>query len=241
MASRLTSSSDTSIKAFIPCHNYGSICALEHINISIPKGQMLAIMGPNGGGKSTFLKIMAGLISLKAPAYCSVPLNHRHDLAFLPQSTVFDRTFPLLVEDVVQMGLWSKIGLKRSLPKEYKDVVSQCLSQVGLSGFEKRSLVALSGGQLQRLLFARLLAQDAQIILLDEPFAAVDSATTADLIQLIYKWHTQGKTVIVVLHDLNLVKTYFPTTLLLAKENLGYGLTADVLNAESITKAAFHV
>ena len=133
--------SNTCIKAFIPCHHYGSICALEHIDISIPWGQLLAIIGPNGGGKSTFLKIVSGLEPLVSPASLSVSLTHRHDLAFLPQSTVFDRTFPLLVEDVVQMGLWSKIGLRRSLPKEYKDVVPHCLAQVGLAGFEKRSLL----------------------------------------------------------------------------------------------------
>lgn len=241
MTNHSSLSSQISVKAFIPCHHYGSICALEHIDISIPRGQLLAIIGPNGGGKSTFLKIISGLEPLVSPASLSLSLTHRHDLAFLPQSTVFDRTFPLLVEDVVQMGLWSKIGLRRSLPREYKDVVPHCLAQVGLAGFEKRSLIALSGGQLQRLLFARIIAQDAQIILLDEPFAAVDSATTADLMGLVCQWHGHGKTVLVVLHDLNLVKTYFPHSLLLAKENLGYGLTADVLTADSLTRAAFHV
>lgn len=167
--------------------------------------------------------------------------THPYDMAFLPQTNEIDRTFPLLVEDVIAMGLWPKMGPFRRLPASMAPLIHGILAQVGLQGLEKRSIQALSGGQMQRLFFGRLLAQDAPIILLDEPFAAVDPQTTQDLLQLLKDWHKSGKTIIAVLHDLNVVQRHFPLTLLLAKTIIKYGPTDEVLIPETLAKAAFYV
>lgn len=224
----------------IPCYTYGHICALQSIDVDIPCGQLTALIGPNGGGKSTFMKILAGIYQADQ-GQIDIPRTTLSDLAYLPQSTTIDRSFPLQVQDVVAMGLWSKTGMFRKLPPALKPCIHEILAQVGLSGFEKRPLMALSGGQFQRLLFARLIAQDARILLLDEPFAAIDPATTEDLILLIQSWQNQGKTVLVVLHDLNIVKKYFPHALLLARQVIAYGPTEAVLSTENLAKAAFYV
>lgn len=224
----------------IPFYSYGSVCALDSLNISIPCGQLTAIIGPNGGGKSTLLKLISGIYPLQKGSI-SFPKTYPGHLAYLQQTAVFDRTFPLRVEDVVAMGLWSKIGMFGRLPCHLKPKITGILSQVGLSGYENRSLTALSGGQLQRLLFARLIAQDADIILLDEPFAAIDPATTQDLVSLLHAWNAEGKTILTVLHDLNLVKQHFSSTLLLARSIISYGQTKDVLTAENLAKAVFNV
>lgn len=224
----------------IPSYTYGHICALQSIDVNIPCGQLTAIIGPNGGGKSTFMKILAGIYPV-AEGNIHIPLTTLCDLAYLPQSTTIDRSFPLQVQDVVAMGLWSKTGMFRKLPPTLKPRIHEILGQVGLSGFEKRPLLALSGGQFQRLLFARLMAQDAHVILLDEPFAAVDPATTEDLMRLIQSWQNQGKTVLIVLHDLNLVKKYFSHALLLARQVIAYGSTETVLSTENLARATFYV
>lgn len=227
-----------SLHISISGYNYGTIEALESLDLSIPSNSLLAIIGPNGGGKSTLLKLIAGL--LKTTDAC-LPSTAPEDIAYLPQLSCFDRTFPLKVSDIVAMGMWPKIGLYKKLSPEMHLQISSLLTKVGLDGFEDRPLTALSGGQMQRLLFARLMAQDAQIILLDEPFSAVDPATTLDLIKLIQDWHQEGKTVIAVLHDLRIVKNYFPTSLLLAKKIVAYDQTSHVLNNDNLAKAAFYV
>jgi zinc/manganese transport system ATP-binding protein len=223
----------------IPCYQYGAIKALEEVQARIPSGSLLAIIGPNGGGKSTLLKLLAGLYKpTHGKISCSAP---RHDIAYLPQANEIDRSFPIRAEDVVAMGMWPVIGPFNRLPSHLHPKINEILDQVGLNGLGKRSLQALSGGQLQRLFFARLIAQDASIILLDEPFAAVDPATTQDLLAILQTWHTRGKTIIAVLHDLTIVRRYFPETLLLAKRILSYGPTPQVLAVENLAKATFYV
>lgn len=230
----------TCLRINLSGYRYGDIPALEALEVSIPLNSLTAIIGPNGGGKSTFLKIAAGLLKAN-DSTISLPIQSIKDLAYLPQMSTFDRTFPLKVSDVVAMGLWPSIGLFRKLPKQMRSQISVLLEKVGLNGFEDRALTALSGGQMQRLLFARLMAQDAKIILLDEPFAAVDPATTQDLIKLIQQWHKDGKTIIAVLHDLTIVRNYFPHTLLLSKKVIAHDATENVLVAEKLAKAAFNV
>lgn len=222
-------------------HTYGSITALEKISLDIPLASLTAIIGPNGGGKSTLLKLLAGIYPLTKPNTITCAYNNRFDIAYLPQACTIDRHFPLLVEDVIAMGLWPKIGPFRRLGRDLRPQIQEILSKVGLAGLEKRSLDALSGGQVQRLFFGRLMAQDAPILLLDEPFAAIDPKTTQDLMTLLQDWHTQGKTIIAVLHDLNLVRRYFPQTLLLAKTKIDFGPSETVLVPETLAKAAFYV
>ena len=135
------------------------------------------------------------------------------------------------------MGLWPKRGLLGRYTKQDREAVSHALLSVGLSGFETRPLDTLSGGQLQRALFARVLVQDADIILLDEPFNAIDAKTVGDLIEVIHRWHGDNLTVMVVAHDLDLVRQHFPETLLLARGPIAWGKTGEALNPENLLRA----
>jgi zinc/manganese transport system ATP-binding protein len=159
------------------------------------------------------------------------------DIAYLPQQSSVDRSFPMSVFDLVSMGLWREIGLFGGLGRARKLQVRDALSAVGLEGFERRSIGTLSGGQLQRTLFARLLLQDAQVIALDEPFNALDAKTAADLMALVQRWHGESRTIVAVLHDLNLVRDHFPDTLLIARRTVGWGRTEQVLTGENLLRA----
>jgi zinc/manganese transport system ATP-binding protein len=141
------------------------------------------------------------------------------------------------VFDCVAMGLWRDIGIWRSVGKDGKRAVLGALATVGLTDFHHRSVGSLSGGQFQRVLFARLLLQDASVVLLDEPFRAVDTKTVQDLVELILRWHTEGRTIIAALHDLDQVRAYFPQTLVLARELVAWGESSVVLAPDILTKA----
>ncbi len=221
-------------------HSYGVEPSLNQISYSFQKGSLTAIFGPNGGGKSTLLKIIAGILKPISGTYHS-SITQLSDLAYLAQSKEVDRTFPIHVEDVVAMGLWPKMGIFRGLSVLDRPLVNEALAQVGLEGFNKRCLTELSGGQLQRLFFARLIAQEATVILLDEPFAGVDIQTTNDLLKLIQNWHQQGKTIIMVLHDMTMIRCIFPHCLLIARRLIASGSSDTVLDVENLAKAAFNV
>ena len=154
--------------------------AVHHLEAHIQPGSLTAVVGPNGAGKSTLLKGITGVLS---PLDGKVTFGEltRNDIAYLPQQSDIDRTFPMSVTDLVAMGLWREIGAFGSLGRRRKARVKEAIEAVGLSGLENRAIGALSGGQLQRALFARLLLQDAKLVLLDEPFSAIDGRTTADL------------------------------------------------------------
>ena len=207
--------------------------AVHHLSGAIPTGSLTAVVGPNGAGKSTLLKSIAGAL---APLSGSVSCEGRK-LAYLPQSAEIDRSFPIHVYDLVAMGLWGGCGIFGGIGGKAKSKIETAIAAVGLSGFETRAIGTLSGGQMQRALFARLLLQDADLILLDEPFAAIDARTTADLLALIARWHGESRTIVAVLHDIETVKRAFPQTLLLAREALAWGDTASVLTAENLLKA----
>jgi len=161
----------------------------------------------------------------------------RGDIAYLPQQIDIDRSFPITVFDAVAMGLWRDIGAWRGVDRERSLAVLEALATLGLQDLGGRSVGALSGGQFQRVLFARLLLQDAAIILLDEPFRAVDTKTVEDLLRLISHWHSEGRTVIAALHDLDQVREHFPKTLLLAREVVAWGPTKQVLTAKNLVKS----
>jgi len=209
--------------------------ALHHVSGHFAPGSLTAVIGPNGAGKSTLLKSMAGLVPLDAHSHIERAVGLR--LAYLPQHSELDRSFPLAVRDCVLMGLWAQTGAWGSATMPMLARVDAALEAVGLQGFERRTVGTLSSGQLQRALFARLLVQDADIILLDEPFNAVDSKTTAGLLTLVQQWHRQGRTVVAVLHDDTQVREYFPHTLLLARECIAWGATPEVLTEANLTKA----
>jgi zinc/manganese transport system ATP-binding protein len=200
--------------------------AVHHLSLTIAPGSLVALVGPNGAGKSTLIKALAGQLR---PISGQLRGLSAQRIAWLPQHTELDRSFPIPVRDMVAMGLWHQVGALRRFSAQHRQQCDAALAAVGLTGFEERSLDTLSGGQLQRALFARLILQDAPVVLLDEPFAAVDNRTTDDLLALLHRWHAQGKTVVAVLHDVAQVREHFPLTLLLARERVAWGATASVL------------
>lgn len=219
--------------------------ALHRIDGHFAPGSLTAVIGPNGAGKSTLLKSIAALVpvqggctshsGLRIPAVQISPAGQR--LAYLPQHSELDRSFPMTVQNCVALGLWHQCGAFGGTTQAMRQQVEAALHQVGLEGFASRPLGTLSSGQLQRALFARVVVQDAPLILLDEPFNAVDSKTSSALLALVLQWQRQGRTVIAVLHDDAKVKEHFPQTLLLARECIAWGPTADVLTDANLRRA----
>jgi zinc/manganese transport system ATP-binding protein len=210
--------------------------AVHHLDGEVEKGSLLAVVGPNGAGKSTLFKGIVGTLRPLAGRIERGGLTAR-DIAYLPQIADIDRTFPINVYDMVSMGLWRRSGLFGGIGRKERDEIERALAAVGLTGFEDRTIATLSGGQMQRTLFARLLLQDADLIVLDEPFNAIDTKTCADLLDLVRRWHRERRTVLAALHDVDIVKTTFPHALLLARAPVAWGATGDVLTAENLLKA----
>ncbi|WP_407316358.1 metal ABC transporter ATP-binding protein [Pseudomonas sp. nanlin1] len=228
------------MSAAIALHNltvaYERRAAVHHLNGRFEAGSLTAIVGPNGAGKSTLIKAIVGALK---PATGRVERGQlaTRTMGYLPQAAEIDRSFPLSVADVVAMGAWRSIGAFFGLGREQAQRTAAALQAVGLEGFAGRSMGSLSAGQVQRVLFARLLVQDAAVIVLDEPFTAIDARTTHDLLQLVHTWHGQGRTVIAVLHDLEQVREHFPQTLLLARDAIAWGNTAEVLSIDNLRQA----
>jgi zinc/manganese transport system ATP-binding protein len=210
--------------------------AVHHLNGEVAPGALLAIVGPNGAGKSTLFRGIVGILKPLAGAILTGGLDIR-DIAYLPQTVDIDRSFPISVFDFVGTGLWRQIGFFGGIGKAAREKVARALAAVGLSGFENRAIGTLSGGQMQRMLFARVLLQDARLIVLDEPFNAVDAKTSADLLTLIKRWHGEKRTVLAALHDMDLVRASFPETLLLARGEVAWGATGEVLTVENLMEA----
>jgi zinc/manganese transport system ATP-binding protein len=210
--------------------------AVHHLNGSVMTGALVAVVGPNGAGKSTLFK---GIVGVLPPLAGRIDLNglRRLDIAYLPQIADIDRSFPINVYDMVAMGLWRTTGLFGGVSAKARDKIHNAIAAVGLTGFEERAIGSLSGGQMQRVLFARLLLQEAQLIVLDEPFSAIDAKTVSDLIDLVRRWHGENRTVIAALHDIELVRAHFPEVLLLAREPVAWGPARDVLTPENLLKA----
>ncbi len=210
--------------------------AVHHLSGDVAKGALLAVIGPNGAGKSTLFRGVAGILRPLAGAISRCGLDAR-DIAYLPQTTDIDRSFPITVFDFVGTGLWRATGLFGGIGAPERARIARALAAVGLTGFENRTIGTLSGGQMQRLLFARVLLQDARLIVLDEPFNAIDTRTATDLLMLVRHWHAEGRTVLAALHDMELVAAHFPETLLLAREVVAWGATTEVLTAANLAEA----
>ncbi len=203
---------------------YGPRPALQNVSARFMPGSLTAIAGPNGSGKSTLLKTIAGVLK---PAGGKIvrAAGLGGATAWLPQTQSLARDFPLTVEEVAATGLYPRLGEARGMGPEERARIRAALDETGIAGLAARPIATLSGGQFQRMLFARVMLQDATLILLDEPFTAVDAGTTRRLIRLLLDWHAQGRTVICVLHDLLLIKKYFPDSMVLAGKCLGVGHT----------------
>ncbi len=210
--------------------------AIHHLDGCFEPGSLTAIVGPNGAGKSTLLKAIVGVLSPAAGRIDRAGVRAR-ELGYLPQAVEIDRSFPLTVADTVVMGAWRRIGPLRGVDRQTRQQAQDALAAVGLDGFARRPVSALSAGQFQRVLFARLLLQDAAVILLDEPFTAIDTRTTRDLLDLVRRWHGEGRTVITVLHDYEQVRSHFPQVLLLARHPIAWGPTETALSPENLLRA----
>lgn len=216
--------------------SYTQSTVISGLTCQFKAPSLWAIAGPNGAGKSTLLKTLLGL---KKPNKGKITFQGfcPCDVAYLSQQNQLDRRFPLTVGDTIAMGLFREVGVFRRYSKEQREKMQAALEQVGLSSFAKTPLQVLSGGQFQRVLFARLILQDAPVIFLDEPFTGVDGRTIEDLIQLLHNWVEEERLVVAVLHDLDLVQDHFPQTLLLARQYYQCGHTSEILTKENMRTA----
>ena len=210
---------------------YGRRVALEAVSGEFASGSLTAVIGANGAGKSTLLAAITGVVRL-AGGRVECPARRR--LAYLPQLSAIDRDYPLSVAELISLGGWREIGAFRAPRSALRQRIAAVAETVGLSGRIERSIGEISVGEFQRALFARLILQDATVILLDEPLAAVDAQTMSVLLDQITRWHEDGRTVIAVLHDLDLVQARFPSTLVLARRCLAWGPTEAALPAMAV-------
>ncbi|MEG6507890.1 ABC transporter ATP-binding protein [Methyloligella sp. 2.7D] len=215
---------------------YDGVPVLSGVSGTIAEGDLLALIGPNGAGKSTLLKAMMGEIKPLSGAVRLLGLKPS-DIAYLPQRSDIDPSFPMSVFDCVAMGLWREIGVFGGVGRAGREKVMAALETVGLAAFARSPIGSLSGGQLQRSLFARLLLQDAPLILLDEPFRAIDAETVENLLTLIERWHGEGRTIVAALHDTRRVRAHFPKTLIVAREVVAWGPTKEVLTPANLGRS----
>ena len=209
---------------------YGENIALEDLNLNIEVGSLMALVGPNGAGKSTliktilkFLKQITGEIKINAKT-----------LAYVPQRNSVDWDFPTTLFDVVEMGCYGRVGLFKRVSKGEKQKVLKAIEQVGMLEFKDRQISELSGGQQQRAFIARALVQEADIYLMDEPFQGVDSTTEKSIVEILKQLKAEGKTIIVVHHDLQTVPTYFESVALINKAVIVSGKASEVFTQENI-------
>ncbi len=220
--------------------SYAALPVVEGIAARFPKGSMTAIIGPNGAGKSTLLKAALGLVPAvtgEVRAFGQPVAKAMPRIAYVPQRAAVDWEFPARVIDVVQMGLYRKTGLLGRITPALKAQAMDCLSRLGMSDFAQRQIGALSGGQQQRVFLARALAQEADLMILDEPFAGVDAATESAIIAVLHGLRAEGKTVIAVHHDLATVAAYFDRVLLLNRRVIAEGPTATTFRRATVAEA----
>ena len=212
---------------------YPDLTLFRRLSIDIEAGTTLAVLGANGSGKSTFVKMLLGLIP-PLSGRIVWPKGRPHEIGYLAQMTGFDRRFPIRVRDLVSMGAWRGFGLRSGLDRAGRDRVAAALDEAGLLPLADRPLHALSGGQLQRALFARVVLQDAPLILLDEPFAAVDQSTEEHLLSIVGRWRREGRVVVLVVHDLSSVLDHCSQALLLGGGEATHGPVESVLAPERL-------
>lgn len=215
---------------------HGRRLALEGVSGRFERGSLTAVVGPNGAGKSTLLNVLAGLMRPhRGDVVCAA--RGRNRVAYLQQQTELDRDYPVTVAEIVGLGLWRDVGAFRAPAPGLAERVANAVEAVGLTDMAGRRIAELSVGQLRRAFFARLLLLDAEVVLLDEPFAAVDAPTVNALLALIARWHAEQRTVIAVVHDFAQVRAHFPSTLILARTPIAWGETSAVLTDHNLAKA----
>ena len=212
---------------------YGENIALENFNLDIEAGSLMALVGPNGAGKSTLIKT---ILKFLKQITGEIKINGK-TLAYVPQRNSVDWDFPTTLFDVVEMGCYGRVGLFKRVSKEEKQKVLKAIEQVGMLDFKDRQISELSGGQQQRAFIARALVQEADIYLMDEPFQGVDSTTEKSIVDILKKLKSEGKTLIVVHHDLQTVPTYFETVTFINKSVIASGKIKEVFTQENIDMA----
>ena len=211
---------------------YGENIALENFNLDVEVGSLVALVGPNGAGKSTLIKtILKFLKQITGEIKIS-----KKSLAYVPQRNSVDWDFPTTLFDVVEMGCYGRVGLFKRVNKEEKVKVLKAIEQVGMLDFKDRQISELSGGQQQRTFIARALVQEADIYLMDEPFQGVDSTTEKSIVDILKKLKSEGKTLLVVHHDLQTVPTYFESVTFINKTVIASGKVKEVFTQENIDK-----
>lgn len=219
--------------------HYNGVVALEEISFTVEPGERIAIVGPNGAGKSTLLKIIAGVLTPTSGSvriYGHGPQGHLC-IAYIPQRNQVDWNFPLTVADVVMMGRVGKIGLLRHPSARDWEAVRQALERVDMVDLADRPIRALSGGQQQRMFIARALAQEAELLLMDEPFTGLDLPTQEGILELLEGLRRQGVTVLVATHDLEQAAVYFDRVLLLNRRLVAFGIPEQVFTPEALRAA----
>ena len=212
---------------------YGENIALENLNLDVEAGSLMALVGPNGAGKSTLIKT---ILKFLKQITGEIKINGKN-LAYVPQRNSVDWDFPTTLFDVVEMGCYGRVGLFKRVNKEEKQKVLKAIEQVGMLDFKDRQISELSGGQQQRAFIARALVQEADIYLMDEPFQGVDSTTEKSIVDILKKLKSEGKTLIVVHHDLQTVPTYFETVTFINKSVIASGKIKEVFTQENIDMA----
>ncbi len=219
---------------------YGKVEALQNIRFAASCGSTLALIGPNGAGKSTLLHVLAGLLTPQSGSvlWNGTPLTTlRHEIAFMPQRTEVDWKFPITVRQLVEMGRYPALGAWKPLRQHDIDIVDKALDALGLTPLQGRQIGALSGGQQQRAFLARAMAQEAHILLLDEPFTGLDVPGMQSLAALLRALAAEGRLIIASHHNLHTAADIFDDTLLLNREQLDFGSTAEVLTEENLQRA----
>lgn len=218
---------------------YGRQPVLWDVDFEVPSGKLIAIVGPNGAGKSTLLKAIMGLLPVASgwvKVFGQPASEARHLIGYVPQRESVDWDFPTNALDVVLMGTYGRLGWFRRPGKVERELAQKCLEQVGMADFANRQISQLSGGQQQRVFIARALAQQASLYFMDEPFAGVDAATESAIVALLKELKAQGKTVMVVHHDLETVAQYFDWVLLINMRVLAIGPTESTFTHANLQK-----
>lgn len=212
---------------------------LDKVSVTIETGKIVGILGPNGAGKSTFMKALLGLVAFEGQVSLAGQIKNETggDIAYVEQRSQIDPHFPITVRECVSLGLYKKVGPFRRLKKADWTRVDTVLEQVGLSRYAKKPIHAMSGGQFQRMLLARCLVQDRQIIFLDEPFIGIDAVSERIIMDILRDLRNQGRTILIVHHDLSKVRRYFDSIMILNKKLLAHGPVEQVFTAENLRKA----
>ena len=212
---------------------------LDRVSVTIETGKIVGIIGQNGAGQSTFMKALLGLVVFDGQVHLAGQMGKEPPeyIAYVEQKSQIDNHFPITVRECVSLGLYKEVGLFRRLKKSDWTKVDTVLEQVGLSKFAKVPISNLSGGQFQRMLVARCLVQETQIIFLDEPFVGIDAVSERIIMDILKNLRNQGRTILIVHHDLSKVKRYFDTVMILNKKLLAYGPVEQVFTVENLRKA----